>query len=583
MNRKFLFLLAMALVVALSSHAQRERNYIYLFDCTSSMCKTTCDITSNQLKANPKLLNQGLYPKTKEWLKDDIEKITDPNTTITIIPFHQSTDKPITFCRNNFNWNRIEKALDKWIVESQRTGICNAWDKGLKYIDNTKDNYFFLLTDGKENYIKNNPCGAVEKRIRDWSTITNKNCYAFYVALSDEAYDTCSNLRIAVDDCERVYFIDKHIGPFGSFGANEICISGHDLKDKMVSFSAAGNYKVKVSCNDPYFTVNANNGEISNGSIKFHFEKKKDFANIKDSFYFTVTSKEVQITDSVFTVIVDNRPLPTLTIAPKEVYGGESSYYPKFLLWNAKEPDTLKINLGADWNDEAKNAGSKIDMAITCEELKDEYYKIYYNNTPSNDGKFTINSNDTNNVIKIVLDPSVNSGKYIFNIKGTGQKLDKINDENTTKYVNTIRIKHKVRWNPLMTILVWVGIILVAAILLWLIFFRPLFYRRFGNLQKSFFIPGMAPLTIRFKGARMVVVAAQHTKKQSRWNRFWTGKILYKTHPAFTTPITFKPTGKRQILAKFQSGSYRVQPNPMPGIGPATITVIQDKNTIDVN
>ena len=81
----------------------------------------------------------------------------------------------------------------------------------------------------------------------------------------------------------------------------------------------------------------------------------------------------------------------------------------------------------------------------------------------------------------------------------------------------------------------------------------------------------------------MVVVAASHPKKQSGWNRFWTGKILYKTHPAFATPIVFKPSRRRRILARVQAGTYIVRPNPMPGVGAATITDIQKNLTINVN
>lgn len=93
----------------------------------------------------------------------------------------------------------------------------------------------------------------------------------------------------------------------------------------------------------------------------------------------------------------------------------------------------------------------------------------------------------------------------------------------------------------------------------------------------------MAPLILRFKGARMVVVAASYSKKQSAWNRFWTGKILYKTHPAFVAPIIFKPSEGSRVLAKVQVGTYQVTPNPMPGIGSAIIIDIKKNLKINVN
>ena len=81
----------------------------------------------------------------------------------------------------------------------------------------------------------------------------------------------------------------------------------------------------------------------------------------------------------------------------------------------------------------------------------------------------------------------------------------------------------------------------------------------------------------------MVVVAASHQKKQSGWNRFWTGKILYKTHPAFVSPITFKPSRGHRVLARVQAGTYQVMPNPMPGVGAATIIDIKKNLKINVN
>ena len=81
----------------------------------------------------------------------------------------------------------------------------------------------------------------------------------------------------------------------------------------------------------------------------------------------------------------------------------------------------------------------------------------------------------------------------------------------------------------------------------------------------------------------MVEVAATHKKKQSAWNRFWTGKILYKTHPAFLEPIVFKPSRGRRVLSKYQAGAYQITPNPMPGVGAATIVDIKKNLKINVN
>ena len=84
-------------------------------------------------------------------------------------------------------------------------------------------------------------------------------------------------------------------------------------------------------------------------------------------------------------------------------------------------------------------------------------------------------------------------------------------------------------------------------------------------------------------GARMVVVAASHQAKQSSWNRFWTGRILYKTHPAFISPIILKPSKRNRVLSIFQVGAYQIAPNPMPGIGSALIIDVAKNLKINVN
>jgi hypothetical protein len=137
--------------------------------------------------------------------------------------------------------------------------------------------------------------------------------------------------------------------------------------------------------------------------------------------------------------------------------------------------------------------------------------------------------------------------------------------------------------NPLKLILIIIVILLSASILLWMIALKPMFYPRFGSLNKMLNIPGMAPLAIRFKGAREIVISASPQRKQSPWNRLWTGKIVYINHPAFQTPITFVPGRRNSILVRIQDGAYRVAPNPMPGIGAAMITDIRNNRQINVN
>jgi hypothetical protein len=101
-------------------------------------------------------------------------------------------------------------------------------------------------------------------------------------------------------------------------------------------------------------------------------------------------------------------------------------------------------------------------------------------------------------------------------------------------------------------------------------------------MQKVFFVPNMTPLIIKMTGVRMVVISSQ-PKKQSFIDALIKGPIAYKVHPAFTEPISMTPVRGNKVLVKGDSSVYRIHPNPMPGIGSATIDNIKSNIHITIN
>lgn len=69
--------------------------------------------------------------------------------------------------------------------------------------------------------------------------------------------------------------------------------------------------------------------------------------------------------------------------------------------------------------------------------------------------------------------------------------------------------------------------------------------------------------------ARMVVISDK-PHKDSFWNALIKGPVLYKTHPAFHTPITLLPR-KKGVLVKTDYSKYKVSVNPIPRIGACEI------------
>ena len=268
---------------------------------------------------------------------------------------------------------------------------------------------------------------------------------------------------------------------------------------------------------------------------------------------------------------------------------GTVEYYPDFLWVDSKTTPVTKI-LDFDFSQDAKDYDSYAEFQFVDNagnEISTDIMQIVIDGKECPNNRFRINCDVASKEITFKFSPDAVEGKYQGYLKLVSHQLDRLDSQplKAGQKVDAFQwtLNYDKRMNPLAKFVMWVGIVMLSMLIIWFIIFRPIFYPRFGSIQKTFNIPGMAPLIIRFKGARMVVLAASHPKKQSVWNRFWTGKIIYQTHPAFVAPIVFKPTRGHQILSKVQAGSYQVMPNPMPGVGAATIIDIKKNLKINVN
>lgn len=269
---------------------------------------------------------------------------------------------------------------------------------------------------------------------------------------------------------------------------------------------------------------------------------------------------------------------------------GDVKYHPSFL-WVDAEMTPVKKVFEFDFSQDAKDDKSTFAefqfVDNNGKPIATSEMQVFMDGHQLQDNKFVVKSNVTSKELEFTFSPEIKEGKHQGFLKLTNHQLDRLDSQplyNGQK-VDAFQwtLNYDKRMNPLAKVLMWIGIAILAMLVIWFIIFRPIFYPRFGSIQKTFIAPGMAPLIVRFKGARMVVVAASHPKKQSGWNRFWTGKILYKTYPAFDAPVVFKPSRGRRVLAKVQAGTYQVMPNPMPGIGSATIIDIKKNLKINVN
>ena len=335
MKRLKTLILLLSLIVSVSVMAQRERNYIYLLDCTKSM---------TGYNGSPKIWNP-----TKDYLKKELEKHV-PGTSIHVVPFQGKVLPAFSFDANNLDWKKIQKELDQHVLNVTNTNICAAWDAIDNYLDLHKDNYIILLTDGKDNV---NGMNAVAKKLSDWCG-KYPNTYAFYVQLTEAAID--QGVAKVIDICDNEFVIDasKGIPVFGGFD-NGLIIYANTLNLKKIhkiGFSSVGKYAVKAVCNDPYFEVKVVGGNIENGIVPIQIEAKKPISEINASipevykFTFDVHSGEINIINPTVKVEMTNKPERSLETIFEETSMGKATWYDSFLFWGASDPDTLSVDQG---------------------------------------------------------------------------------------------------------------------------------------------------------------------------------------------------------------------------------------------
>ena len=268
---------------------------------------------------------------------------------------------------------------------------------------------------------------------------------------------------------------------------------------------------------------------------------------------------------------------------------GTVEYYPSFLWVDSKTTPVTKT-FDFDFSQDAKDYDSYAEFQFVDNEgkaISTDVMQIVIDGKECPNNRFRIESDVTQKRLTFKFCPNAEEGKHQGYLKLVGHQLDRLDSQPlaANQQVEAFQwtLNYDKRMNPLAKVMMWIGIAMLSMLIIWSIIFRPIFYPRFGTIQKTFNVPGMAPLIVRFKGSRMVVLAASHPQKQTAWNRFWTGKIIYMTHPAFITPIVFKPSKGHHVLSRFQTGTYQVMPNPMPGVGSATIIVITKNLKINVN
>lgn len=585
-----------ALWCSVNVFAQTGEHVVILWDVTGSLLspKPSKGLGGNPLPAYSK--GNGMWVDLQKAVIDCIQFTdTDPGNEITVVTFHDNIRDVFTRKATDAGKDELVDIVKNYAYVSHNyTNIVDPLNKFYSLLNRNKINYMFLFTDGDNDHPGTRP--RFIPTLNSWENKTGAyDAYGFYVLVHPDA--ATPEIKASVESQENFWIVsDAKV-------RIKICTLPSSLKynvrddkgPKTISMSgkyasAAGD--VTLTSNDQYYDVICTGTDIKDGKLSFEVKPK---AGACPPTNHTVSLRPVLSGADQYTFVgpnqinlqVSNVPERSLEVTVENNKLGKASYYDAFLFVPAKSTP-LRSVFKVDFSEQAKVEGSSATMAVYLVDRKGENrvspsklgLSLLINGVESESIILTPDMSEV--VIEIVGQPDTKDGIYYGRIQLTPSRLDNCtinNSEDIFKW----KFDFDQKLNPLMLALLILLVIFVTVSVFFKFVFYPLRYPRFGSIQKSFNIPGMAPLIVKFKGARGVVVSAMPVKKQSGWNRFWTGKVIYKIHPAFVTPIEFLPSRGKRVLVKTQAGAYRVNPNPMPGIGAATIIDVKKNLKINVN
>lgn len=588
--------LIVTLVCSLNVYAHTGEHVVILWDVTGSLLPVKKSKDLNGQPLMPYKDGNGLWVDLKKAVIDCIQYTeSDPGSKITVVTFHDVIRDVYTKTATEEGKIELVQLVEdyKYQVHSY-TNIVDPINMFYGLLDRQMINYMFLFTDGDHSHpqTQHNFIPTLDS----WTCKTSGyDAYGFYVLVHPDAdkdnirrsVESQNNFWVVSDSKNRIkictlpssikYNIRDDKGP------KTICMSGKFA-------NAEGD--VNFVANDPYYDVWCSCRDVKDG--KFDMEIKPKAGVFPPSLHTILLSPTLTgannytfIGPNQVQVEVSNLPERSLNLKLESNKLGTASYYESFI-WVPEKSTSVVSKVEVDFSEQALNEGSSAMMEVYFVDRKGGK-KL----TPSKLGlKLLINGREVDSIkltpelseveIEVAGDGGTEDGMYYGRIRLIPSNLDNCSINNAEDIFKW-KLEFDQNCNPLKLALIILLVLLASAFLLWMFVFRSVFYPKFGSVLKTFTMPGMAPLIVRFRGTRKVVVSAAPQKKQSAWNRFWTGKIVHLIHPAFETPMEFVPAKGKRILVKAQAGLYQIIPNPMPGIGAATITDIKRNLRINVN
>ena len=526
--------------------AQKELNYIYLFDCTESM---------KGGKGEP-----NIWETTKQYLKDDLSNLPD-DANVFIVPFQDNAHTTIQSIANRVNWSSIESKVEHYIKATHSgTNIVAAWDVGMQYLDSHKYNYFFILTDGNDTkYGIEELC----KRIREWCK-RNDSSHVFYVMLTNNARN--AQIEEAARSCKNVTVIPpgEHYTPkpIVKLTPNNITINSDELTETHeVNITSNGEFNANISTKDKIFKPELEKGKFEKGKAKIKFNLSSHELPSEDSYNFKceISSDELTIVNPEISITIINLPEKTLDLSSKneeEIYLGRAKYYPAFLFVPKKQQTILSWDLRPIFNNHANNAKSEVTFEITNDDPSDKF-DIFFNNDLKSDHRFKVSTDQDKAILGIRFIDNTKEGKHYFQLSAKKtDKLNRINNVSPDEFTLSLRARYQTVRNPLLKGLIWLGVLVVSVV-----GFIALLHR-LSNARIKYNIGLTSPVLkalLRKNEARKLVLTSNKKLKQNILHRILHGKTKYVYDDFWQD--TFELTAANKGVRISRSNIYECKPH----------------------
>ena len=537
-------------------YSQKERNNIYLFDCTGSM------------------RSAKLWEPAKDALNTTIQTQTEiPGSSFTVIPFGDNPYEVFSFDKSQYQSKKknIEKSFDNYISQARYTHISDVLKLGFDKTDINKDNKIYLLTDGMPN--GGDSPEKVAQTIREWCR-NHKNCRLFYVALTEGVINPV--IQSAIDKCPDAFVVqcEGNVIPQIADISSDVYANIEELdKQYEISFSLPGEYSIIVNNNDSYFDVIAKGGKAKDGKILLSLKPKNGLSTeelhqiLKGEDYrlpisIQCADKRYFIANPSLKVNISDKIKTSLTLADgvDEIVTPGAKWHDSFL-WSSESNDqVIEWDLSPIFKNQLPN--SQVSFEIETEENQPKDYRVWFNgNDISETMSFLVTPNDSA-ILQLVFNHEAKEGKRYFRlVPDEVISIDMINSQPLDKYgETTLRTEYSKVWNPLKTFLFWFGIVLLVAVIIWIFALKRIIFPIIKLSRIEMSGPGTYYVSRKIKGARKVVFTAKR-KNQNILSKIFTGQIRYVKADHFSHELILEAAGgKKKVKLKSIDNSWDIYP-----------------------